>query len=139
MNIQVCIADKDLRQLIEAFAIGVVGAIFYRACHENRAVLKLSIDEMELSNRAFSSLEANGIKTIGDLVQKTDRELLHFRNFGRGSLCEVKNVLRDDFGLALRNEREPDSARTRVLQSALESWADEMQQDQTNGKGGLSL
>ena len=57
--------------------------------------LDRSIEELELSVRSFNCLEAAGIKTIRDLVQKTESEMLKYRNFGRKSLSEIKNILKD--------------------------------------------
>ncbi|MCX7049013.1 MAG: DNA-directed RNA polymerase subunit alpha [Candidatus Sumerlaeota bacterium] len=57
--------------------------------------LDKSIEELELSVRSFNCLEAAGIKTIRDLVQKTEQEMLKYRNFGRKSLNEIKGILRD--------------------------------------------
>ncbi len=57
--------------------------------------LDRSIEELELSVRSFNCLEAAGIKTIRDLVQKTEQEMLKYRNFGRKSLNEIKGILRD--------------------------------------------
>jgi DNA-directed RNA polymerase subunit alpha len=56
--------------------------------------LDKSIEELELSVRSYNCLEAAGIKTIRDLVQKTESEMLKYRNFGRKSLTEIKNILR---------------------------------------------
>ncbi|MCB2155412.1 DNA-directed RNA polymerase subunit alpha [bacterium] len=63
-----------------------------------QAVLDKSIEELELSVRSFNCLEAAGIKTIRDLVQKTESEMLKYRNFGRKSLSEIKAILKG-FGL----------------------------------------
>lgn len=57
--------------------------------------LDKSIEELELSVRSFNCLEAAGIKTIRDLVQKSESEMLKYRNFGRKSLTEIKNILKD--------------------------------------------
>jgi DNA-directed RNA polymerase subunit alpha len=57
--------------------------------------LDKSIEELELSVRSYNCLEAAGIKTIRDLVQKTDSEMLKYRNFGRKSLTEIKNILKE--------------------------------------------
>lgn len=54
-----------------------------------------SIEELELSVRSFNCLEAAGIKTIRDLVQKSEAEMLKYRNFGRKSLFEIKNILKE--------------------------------------------
>lgn len=55
--------------------------------------LDKSIEELELSVRSYNCLEAAGIKTIRDLVQKSEQEMLKYRNFGRKSLSEIKNIL----------------------------------------------
>jgi DNA-directed RNA polymerase subunit alpha len=65
-----------------------------------RELLKRSVTELELSVRAVNCLEMADIKTIGDLVVKTDGEMLKYRNFGRKSLNEIKEVL-TGMGLAL--------------------------------------
>lgn len=57
--------------------------------------LDKSIEELELSVRSYNCLEAAGIKTIRDLVQKTESEMLKYRNFGRKSLNEIKTILKE--------------------------------------------
>jgi len=65
---------------------------------EQRAIMQeqldKSIEELELSVRSYNCLEAAGIKTIRDLVQKTESEMLKYRNFGRKSLNEIKAILK---------------------------------------------
>lgn len=51
------------------------------------------IDTWPLSVRAYNALKNNGIRTVGQLLEKSDAELLRFRNFGRVSLAEVRKVL----------------------------------------------
>lgn len=51
------------------------------------------VDELELSIRSYNCLKAANIRTIGKLVQKTDQEMLKFRNFGKKSLQEIKELL----------------------------------------------
>jgi DNA-directed RNA polymerase subunit alpha len=58
------------------------------------------VDELELSVRSFNCLQNAGIKYIGDLVQKTEAEMLKTKNFGRKSLKEIKELLAD-MGLSL--------------------------------------
>ncbi|MFU8804347.1 MAG: DNA-directed RNA polymerase subunit alpha [Bradymonadaceae bacterium] len=58
----------------------------------NENLLK-PIDELELSVRSFNCLQTAGIKYVGDLVQKTEAELLKTKNFGRKSLKEIKEIL----------------------------------------------
>jgi DNA-directed RNA polymerase subunit alpha len=57
-------------------------------------ILDTSIEELELSVRSYNCLEHAGIKTIRDLIQKTESEMLKYRNFGRKSLNEIKNILK---------------------------------------------
>lgn len=58
------------------------------------------IDEIELSVRSANCLENADIKFIGELVQKTEAEMLRTKNFGRKSLNEIKEILAE-MGLAL--------------------------------------
>jgi DNA-directed RNA polymerase subunit alpha len=55
--------------------------------------LRKNIDELELSVRAYNCLKNANIKTIADLVQKTENEMLRTKNFGRRSLNEIKDIL----------------------------------------------
>lgn len=55
--------------------------------------LMKSIDELELSVRAYNCLKNANIKNIADLVQKTEYEMLKTKNFGRKSLNEIKELL----------------------------------------------
>ena len=52
-----------------------------------------SVDELELSVRSANCLQQANIKTIGDLVQRTEAEMLKTKNFGRKSLKEIKEIL----------------------------------------------
>ncbi|MGD8718260.1 MAG: DNA-directed RNA polymerase subunit alpha [Candidatus Zixiibacteriota bacterium] len=58
-----------------------------------RELLTRNVNELELSVRAVNCLEMADIRTIKDLVVKTDAEMLKYRNFGRKSLNEIKEVL----------------------------------------------
>lgn len=58
-----------------------------------RKQLEKSVEELELSVRSSNCLRAAEIKTIGDLVQKGEPEMLKFRNFGRKSLKEIQDIL----------------------------------------------
>ena len=53
------------------------------------------VSEMELSVRSANCLREAHIKTIGDLVKKTEIEMLKYRNFGKKSLTEITNILKD--------------------------------------------
>jgi DNA-directed RNA polymerase subunit alpha len=59
-----------------------------------------SVDELELSVRSANCLKHANIKLIGDLVQKTEAEILATKNFGRKSLNEIKDIL-NEMGLSL--------------------------------------
>jgi DNA-directed RNA polymerase subunit alpha len=59
-----------------------------------------SVDEMELSVRSYNCLKNANIRTIGELVQKTEAEMLKTKNFGRKSLNEIKEIL-GGMGLSL--------------------------------------
>jgi DNA-directed RNA polymerase subunit alpha len=63
-------------------------------------LLRMSIREIELSVRSSNCIEAANIKTIGDLVQKTEAEMLKYKNFGKKSLNEIKAIL-TGMGLSL--------------------------------------
>lgn len=71
----------------------------------NENLLK-PVDELELSVRSFNCLQSAGIKYIGDLVQKTEAEMLKTKNFGRKSLKEIKELLAEmdlELGTELEN------------------------------------
>jgi DNA-directed RNA polymerase subunit alpha len=68
----------------------------------NRNLLR-KVDELELSVRSANCLKNDNIIYIGDLVQKTEAEMLRTPNFGRKSLNEIKEVL-VNMGLTLGME-----------------------------------
>jgi DNA-directed RNA polymerase subunit alpha len=56
-------------------------------------VLNRSVEELELSVRSYNCLKNANIQTIGELVQRTEAEMLRTKNFGRKSLSEIKEIL----------------------------------------------
>ncbi|HEY3742344.1 MAG TPA: DNA-directed RNA polymerase subunit alpha [Bryobacteraceae bacterium] len=76
---------EDLPETSEEPAERIVG-------HMNE-VLSRSVEELELSVRSYNCLKNANIQTIGDLVQKTEGEMLRTKNFGRKSLNEIKEIL----------------------------------------------
>jgi DNA-directed RNA polymerase subunit alpha len=56
-------------------------------------MLSKPIEELDLSVRSANCLKNANIRTLGDLVQRTEREMLSTKNFGRKSLDEIKDVL----------------------------------------------
>jgi DNA-directed RNA polymerase subunit alpha len=67
--------------------------------------MKMPISELELSVRSSNCLREAKIKTIGDLVSKSELEMLKFRNFGKKSLAEINKILIDmGISLGMRSE-----------------------------------
>jgi len=73
--------------------------------------LNRSVDELELSVRSANCLKNAGIRTIRDLVQRTEKDMLETKNFGRKSLNEIRDILRP-MGLSLGMQLEPVEARS---------------------------
>jgi DNA-directed RNA polymerase subunit alpha len=69
---------------------------------ENDVLQSKPIDDLQLSVRARKCLQKLNIRTIGELVHKTEAELLGCKNFGVTSLNEIKKTL-SNIGLSLRN------------------------------------
>lgn len=75
-----------------------------------RNMLKMRVDELELSVRSSNCLRAANIQTIEDLVTKTESEMLKYRNFGRKSLNEIGAILEEmdlSFGMDISKFLEP--------------------------------
>ncbi len=64
-----------------------------------KSMLEKSVDELELSVRSANCLRAARIRTLGDLVQKSEQEMLQYRNFGKKSLKEIQDLIQ---GMGLR-------------------------------------
>ena len=97
------IAAKILQTQLEIFikfevaeisSINVKSADLLDESSSSNPDLDKKIDEMELSVRSYNCLINEGIKYIGDLVQKSEVEMLKLPNFGRKSLNELKENLR---------------------------------------------
>lgn len=72
-----------------------------------RSMLEKSVDELELSVRSSNCLKTANIKSIADLVTKSEVDMLKYRNFGRKSLNEIKEVLSEmGLGLGMKVEKE---------------------------------
>ncbi|HDN27184.1 MAG TPA: DNA-directed RNA polymerase subunit alpha, partial [Thioploca sp.] len=74
--------------------------------HEIDPLLLRPVDELELTVRSANCLKAENIFYIGDLIQKTENELLKTPNLGKKSLTEIKDVLASrglSLGMRLEN------------------------------------
>jgi DNA-directed RNA polymerase subunit alpha len=77
-----------------------------------------SVDELELSVRSANCLKHANIKLIGDLVQKTEAEILATKNFGRKSLNEIKEILAEmGLSLGMRVENWPQKKEEEGMES----------------------
>src|SRR3984957_6749017 len=85
----------NFEEEIEAEARGEEGRTMLRNDNLNR-----SVEELELSVRSYNCLKNANIQSIGELVQKTEAEMLKTKNFGRKSLNEIKEILAQ-MGLSL--------------------------------------
>ena len=85
------LSEADFKELIAKIKPMPTGKPPYSA--ENPAPLEASIEILNLTLRSKNCLAAVGILTIGDLVKKSEIDLLKISNFGRRSLNEIKAVL----------------------------------------------
>ncbi len=103
------IAGKILKDHIEKFITEEIEEPFTQEEDEVDAesvrianLLKTSIEDLNLSVRAYNCLKSANINTIAELVSKDESELLRFRNFGRKSLTELLEVIEEknlEFGM----------------------------------------
>lgn len=94
---------KDLYQKLSAFEIepGYIEEVeLDPKLDEMDKILNLPVKELELTVRSANCLEAAEIETLGDLVEKSEAEMLKYRNFGKKSLEEIRSLLQK-FNLSL--------------------------------------
>ena len=60
---------------------------------KSHEILNRSVEEMELSVRSYNCLKNANIQSLGDLIQRTESEMLRTKNFGRKSLNEIREIL----------------------------------------------
>ena len=73
-------------------------------------LLDRSVDELELSVRSYNCLKNADIRTIRDLIKRSERDMLHTKNFGKKSLTEIKDMLHGmglDFGMDFDEQGNP--------------------------------
>jgi DNA-directed RNA polymerase subunit alpha len=82
---------------------------------EIKKLLQMNVEELELSVRSSNCLRAADIKTLADLVQKSETEMLKYRNFGRKSLTELSQILQEmelAFGMDIEEYVEAEAENT---------------------------
>jgi DNA-directed RNA polymerase subunit alpha len=92
-HLDIFINVKDIEETISRPAAA-------ESISESNKNLLRSVNELELSVRAANCLKNANIKTIADLVQKTEADMLRTKNFGKKSLNEIKEIL-NEMGLSL--------------------------------------
>lgn len=97
-------------------------------------VLSRSVEELELSVRSYNCLKNANIQTIGDLVQKSEAEMLRTKNFGRKSLNEIKEILQN---LGLTFGMKPDAS-GRLVPSAAPAYSGPMDDEEDLDEDGAS-
>lgn len=70
---------------------------------ESSGILATPIEDMDLTVRSYNCLKREGVTTVGELVQKSEEDLLEIRNFGQKSIDEVKAKL-EEMGLGLATQ-----------------------------------
>lgn len=103
------IAGKILKEHIEKFITEEIEEPFTQEEEEVDAekqrvanLLRTSIEDLNLSVRAYNCLKSANINTIGELVSRDEQDLLKFRNFGKKSLSELVEVIEEknlEFGM----------------------------------------
>lgn len=103
------IAGKILKEHIEKFITEKIEEPFTQEEEEVDAekqrvanLLRTSIEDLNLSVRAYNCLKSANINTIGELVSRDEQDLLKFRNFGKKSLTELVEVIEEknlEFGM----------------------------------------
>jgi len=112
MDIFVFEEDEDEIAALEEASVVNPGGEF-SSMNDN---LFKNVDELELSVRSYNCLKNANIKTIAELVQKTEPEMLKTKNFGRKSLNEIKEIL-GRMGLHLGMKIDLDNLDKEILQT----------------------
>ncbi|MDR2779053.1 MAG: DNA-directed RNA polymerase subunit alpha [Puniceicoccales bacterium] len=97
-----------LRRHLDVFDVAAEGDVVFEDATKEadddqnrlRKLLNMSVNEIELSVRAANCLNNANIMTVGELVMKTEAEMLRYRNFGKKSLNEIKEKM-EEIGLSL--------------------------------------
>ena len=78
-----------------------VEVVDYQENHDDLLMrtMDISIDTLELSARASNCLSTHDIKTLGELISRSEQEIVEMRNFGKKSLEEIRNKLKNEWNL----------------------------------------
>lgn len=106
----VSLAAKILNEHLNLFVdlseeTGNVEIMIVKDNDSNKQTLEMTVEELDLSVRSFNCLKRANIHKVGDLIEKTEDEMMKVRNLGKKSLDEVIQKLAQ-FGLSLRQEDE---------------------------------
>ena len=95
----------ELFQLFSALGEGAGGLVLGPEPGENEVsgVLAQPIEDMDLTVRSYNCLKREGVTTVGELLEKSEEDLLEIRNFGQKSIDEVKAKL-EEMGLGLKKK-----------------------------------
>ncbi|MFM9377420.1 DNA-directed RNA polymerase subunit alpha [Gordonia sp. VNK21] len=98
------------------------------------AAFSLPIEDLELTVRSYNCLKREGVHTVGELVARTESDLLDIRNFGQKSIDEVKVKLHG-MGLSLKDSPASfDPSQVAGYDPATGTWADESGYDADGGE-----
>lgn len=106
----VSFAAKILNEHLNLFVdlseeAGSVEVMVVKDTDSNKQTLEMTVEELDLSVRSFNCLKRANIHKVGDLIEKTEDDMMKVRNLGKKSLDEVIAKL-SQFGLSLRQEDE---------------------------------
>ena len=100
----------DVDTLVEKIAERVIDIMLFHGNQEKRKkffeksdLLKTPIYKLKFSARTYNCFKRYEIKTVEDLIQYTEKDLIKLRNFGKNALAEVISLL-DEYGLSLKIE-----------------------------------
>lgn len=104
----VSLAAKVLIEHLDLFVdmtehVNEVEILIEKEEEDKEKVLEMTVEELDLSVRSYNCLKRAGIDTVGELVQKTESEMMKVRNLGKKSLSEVKSKL-SELELSLKDE-----------------------------------
>ncbi|MDY6367582.1 MAG: DNA-directed RNA polymerase subunit alpha [Clostridia bacterium] len=83
------ILEEHVKMFVSLSEVGNIGILVPPEEDKKMKILEMSIEEMDLSVRSYNCLKRAGLHTVEDLTEKTEEDMLKFRNLGKKSLDEV--------------------------------------------------